>query len=72
MDDVKKNRLALRRRLEHAQYVIFRRDGWTSGMAHKMAKERTNSICSEIARERSIQKRKESDSRLIEQKGGAN
>lgn len=61
MDDVKKNRLALRRRLEHAQYVIFRREGWPHGTAHKMAKERTDAVCAEIAREQS-RKRKEGSS----------
>jgi hypothetical protein len=51
MDEKKKHRQALRRRLENAEYVILRRLNWPHGTARKMAKEKVDAICSEIRRQ---------------------
>ena len=58
MNEKKKHRQALRRRLEIAEYAIFRRNGWPHGTARKMAKEKVNAICSEIAQKESRCKKK--------------
>lgn len=49
MDEKKKHRQALRRRLQHAEYVINRRNGWPHGTAQKMAREKCDAICAEIS-----------------------
>lgn len=59
MDEKKRNRQQLRRRLELAEYTIFRRNGWPHGTAHRMAREKVDAICAQIAREES-QRKKES------------
>ena len=55
MNEKKKHRQRLRQRLELAEYTIYRRNGWPHGTAHKMAKEKVDAICSEIAQ---IERRK--------------
>ena len=47
MNEKKKNRLQLRRRLIAAEYVILRRKGWPEGTAWRMAKEKCDKVCKE-------------------------
>jgi hypothetical protein len=66
MDAKKKHRQALRRRLEHAEYVILRRSNWPHGTARRMAREKVDWIVKEIKAKES---QRESPSILVGEAG---
>ena len=48
MNDKKKNRRELRNRVQRAEVIILKRQGWSLGHAKKIARERADKICREV------------------------
>ena len=48
MKEKKRNRRDLRNRLQRAEVIILKRQGWSLGHAKKIARERADKICREV------------------------
>jgi len=48
MNEKKRNRRDLRNRLQRAEVIILKRQGWSLGHAKKIARERADKICREV------------------------